>query len=311
MQEGTLALMQLAKTLAAIERLRAGRVPFISVLSDPTTGGVFASFAAVGDVNVAEPNALIGFAGARVPAGTIAQELPAGFQRAEFLFSHGFIDRVVPRADMRDELMHLLRLLPVGNGHAPDRARRGGRAGLPPAVIPVHPGRSGGGAGRQRQRGVDRRRDRDRHRIDQRCRRRAGPDRRRADGRRLGPCPAGPQPAPAAHARVRRGDDRRVRRAAWRPPVRRRRGHGRGSRAARWAAGRGHRPAEGRRHGREHPAQLRDAPPGGLPQGDAGHGAGRAVRPAGRHVRGRPGRPPRPRIRGARHRRGDRPVRRR
>jgi acetyl-CoA carboxylase carboxyl transferase beta subunit/acetyl-CoA carboxylase carboxyl transferase alpha subunit len=113
MQEGTLALMQLAKTLAAIERLRAGGVPFISVLSDPTTGGVFASFAAVGDVNVAEPNALIGFAGARVAASTIASELPAGFQRSEFLFSHGFIDRVVTRPHLRDELAHLLRLLPA------------------------------------------------------------------------------------------------------------------------------------------------------------------------------------------------------
>ena len=97
MQEGTLALMQLAKTLAALERLRAGGVPFISVLSDPTTGGVFASFAAVGDVNIAEPDALIGFAGARVTAGTIAAELPPGFQRAEFLLSHGFVDRVVAR----------------------------------------------------------------------------------------------------------------------------------------------------------------------------------------------------------------------
>ena len=112
MQEGTLALMQLAKTLAALERLRAGGVPFISVLSDPTTGGVFASFAAVGDVNIAEPDALIGFAGARVTAGTIAAELPEGFQRAEFLFSHGFIDRVVPRPELRSELTHLLRLLP-------------------------------------------------------------------------------------------------------------------------------------------------------------------------------------------------------
>ena len=111
MQEGTLALMQLAKTLAAIERLRVAGVPFISVLSDPTTGGVFASFAAVGDVNVAEPNALIGFAGARVQAGTIAQELPPGFQRSEFLFSHGFIDRVVARPALRDELIRLLRLL--------------------------------------------------------------------------------------------------------------------------------------------------------------------------------------------------------
>ena len=111
MQEGTFALMQLAKTLAAIERLRAAGVPFISVLTDPTTGGVFASFAAVGDVNVAEPNALIGFAGARVSAGTISQELPSGFQRSEFLFSHGFVDRVVERPALRDELARLLRLL--------------------------------------------------------------------------------------------------------------------------------------------------------------------------------------------------------
>ncbi len=113
MQEGTLALMQLAKTMGAIERLRAAGIPYISVLGDPTTGGVFASFAAVGDVNVAEPNALIGFAGSRVSAGTIAQELPAGFQRSEFLFAHGFIDRVVARPDLRDELIGLLRLLPV------------------------------------------------------------------------------------------------------------------------------------------------------------------------------------------------------
>ncbi len=113
MQEGTFALMQLAKTLAAIERLRAVGVPFLSVLSDPTTGGVFASFAAVGDVNFAEPDALIGFAGSRVSAGTIAQELPPGFQRSEFLYAHGFIDRVVARPDLRDELVALLRLLPV------------------------------------------------------------------------------------------------------------------------------------------------------------------------------------------------------
>jgi acyl-CoA carboxylase subunit beta len=122
MQEGTLALMQLAKTLAAIERLRTAGVPFISILSDPTTGGVFASFAAVGDVNVAEPNALIGFAGARVSAGTIAQELPPGFQRSEFLFSHGFIDRVVPRPALRDELMHLLRLLAARDAESPAEA---------------------------------------------------------------------------------------------------------------------------------------------------------------------------------------------
>jgi acetyl-CoA carboxylase carboxyl transferase subunit beta len=111
MQEGTLALMQLAKTCAVLERVRAARVPYLSVLSDPTTGGVFASYAVLGDVNLAEPNALIGFAGARVAAGTIAQELPPGFQRSEFLFEHGFIDRVVHRRELRSEIANLLRFM--------------------------------------------------------------------------------------------------------------------------------------------------------------------------------------------------------
>jgi acetyl-CoA carboxylase carboxyl transferase subunit beta len=111
MQEGTLALMQLVKTCAAVERLAHDGVPFISVMSDPTTGGVFASFAALGDVNLAEPNALIGFAGARVAAGTTGDELPEGFQSAEFLYRHGFIDQVVPRGDLRDRLALLLRFL--------------------------------------------------------------------------------------------------------------------------------------------------------------------------------------------------------
>jgi acetyl-CoA carboxylase carboxyl transferase subunit beta len=111
MQEGTLALMQLAKTMAALERLRAANVPYVSVMSDPTTGGVFASYAAMGDVNVAEPNALIGFAGARVGSGTIGQELPPGFQRAEFLYRHGFVDRIVARPELRRELAALLRFL--------------------------------------------------------------------------------------------------------------------------------------------------------------------------------------------------------
>jgi acetyl-CoA carboxylase carboxyl transferase subunit beta len=108
MQEGTLALMQLVKTVGALERLRPAGVPFISVLSDPTTGGVFASFAVLGDINLTEPNALIGFAGARVSAGTIAQELPVGFQRSEFLFEHGFIDRIVHRSQLRAEIAKLL-----------------------------------------------------------------------------------------------------------------------------------------------------------------------------------------------------------
>ena len=111
MQEGTLALMQLAKTCAILERVRAAGVPYISVMSDPTTGGVFASYAVLGDVNLAEPNALIGFAGARVSAGTIAQELPPGFQRSEFLFDHGFVDRVVSRRALRGEIAGLLRFM--------------------------------------------------------------------------------------------------------------------------------------------------------------------------------------------------------
>jgi acetyl-CoA carboxylase carboxyl transferase subunit beta len=111
MQEGTLALMQLAKTCAALGRLAAGGVPYISVMSDPTTGGVYASFAALGDVNLAEPGALIGFAGARVAAGTISESLPDGFQRAEFLFEHGFVDQVVARSSLRDTLVGLLRYL--------------------------------------------------------------------------------------------------------------------------------------------------------------------------------------------------------
>jgi acetyl-CoA carboxylase carboxyl transferase subunit beta len=108
MQEGTLALMQLVKTCAAVERLAHAGVPFISILTDPTTGGVFASFAALGDVNIAEPKALIGFAGARVAAGTTGDELPEGFQSAEFLYEHGFLDRVVPRSELREALVTML-----------------------------------------------------------------------------------------------------------------------------------------------------------------------------------------------------------
>jgi acetyl-CoA carboxylase carboxyl transferase subunit beta len=111
MQEGTYSLMQLVKTMGVVEKVRAACVPFISVLTDPTTGGVFASFAVVGDVNIAEPNALIRFAGDRVSAGTIGEELPPGYQRAEFWFSHGFVDRIVARAHLRDEIIALLAFL--------------------------------------------------------------------------------------------------------------------------------------------------------------------------------------------------------
>jgi acetyl-CoA carboxylase carboxyl transferase subunit beta len=132
MQEGTLALMQLAKTIAVLERLRAARVPYVSVMTDPTTGGVFASYAVLGDVNVAEPNALIGFAGARVAAGTIAQELPPGFQRSEFLFEHGFVDRIVHRRELRAEVAALLRYLGPANGQPSEAAAADSRWGFRP-----------------------------------------------------------------------------------------------------------------------------------------------------------------------------------
>ena len=133
MQEGTLSLMQLAKTIAALERLRDARVPYVSVMTDPTTGGVFASFAVLGDVNLAEPNALIGFAGARVSAGTISQELPPGFQRSEFLFDHGFVDLVVHRSQLRDELALLLRYLVPAPLPGPEEDRDDG---LGPSLRP-------------------------------------------------------------------------------------------------------------------------------------------------------------------------------
>jgi acetyl-CoA carboxylase carboxyl transferase subunit beta len=111
MQEGILSLMQMAKTVAALERFRAARLPFISVLLHPTTGGVAASFAFLGDVNLAEPKALIGFAGPRVIENTIRQTLPPGFQRAEFLLEHGMIDAIVARGEMKAKLASLLRHL--------------------------------------------------------------------------------------------------------------------------------------------------------------------------------------------------------
>lgn len=108
MQEGIFSLMQMAKTSAALGRLAEARLPFISVLTDPTMGGVTASFAALGDVILAEPGAVIGFAGARTIKETIKQTLPAGFQTAEFLLKHGLIDQIVSRLEMRDRLRDLL-----------------------------------------------------------------------------------------------------------------------------------------------------------------------------------------------------------
>jgi acetyl-CoA carboxylase carboxyl transferase subunit beta len=104
MQEGILSLMQMAKTTALLQGLREEGIPYISILTDPTTGGVAASFAMLGDLILAEPKALVGFAGPRVIEQTIRQSLPEGFQRSEFLLDHGFVDRIVSRKDLPQEL---------------------------------------------------------------------------------------------------------------------------------------------------------------------------------------------------------------
>jgi acetyl-CoA carboxylase carboxyl transferase subunit beta len=111
MQEGLLSLMQMAKTCAALTQLSQERLPFISVLTDPTMGGVSASFAFMGDVVIAEPGALIGFAGARVIQQTVRETLPEGFQRAEFLLEHGAVDMIVDRREMKNQLATLIALL--------------------------------------------------------------------------------------------------------------------------------------------------------------------------------------------------------
>jgi acetyl-CoA carboxylase carboxyl transferase subunit beta len=127
MQEGIFSLVQMARTTIAVEELRAARIPYIVVLTDPTTGGVSASFAMLGDIAIAEPGAIIGFAGARVIEQTIREKLPEGFQRAEYLFDHGMVDMVVHRQDLRAMLAKILRLLVPA---AP--------AGItPPAVTPL------------------------------------------------------------------------------------------------------------------------------------------------------------------------------
>ncbi len=109
MHEGIVSLMQMAKTCAAIARLQQARLPYLSVLTDPTTGGVSASYAMVGDLNIAEPRALIGFAGRRVIEQTIKQKLPDDFQTAEYLLEHGFLDHIVPRTELKGFLANVLR----------------------------------------------------------------------------------------------------------------------------------------------------------------------------------------------------------
>lgn len=113
MMEGAYSLMQMAKTSAKLSLLAEAKIPFISIMTDPTTGGVTASFAMLGDVNIAEPGALIGFAGARVIKQTIGADLPVGFQRAEFLLEKGFLDMVVPRDDLKQQVTEILNILYV------------------------------------------------------------------------------------------------------------------------------------------------------------------------------------------------------
>ena len=111
MQEGILSLMQMGKISAALGRLADARIPYVSIMTDPTTGGVTASYAMLGDLNIAEPGALIGFAGPRVIEQTIRQTLPEGFQRSEFLLEHGMLDFIVERSEMKETLVRCLRLL--------------------------------------------------------------------------------------------------------------------------------------------------------------------------------------------------------
>jgi len=144
MQEGILSLMQMARTTIAVDEVREAGLPYIVVLTDPTTGGVSASFAMLGDVAIAEPGAVIGFAGARVIEQTIRENLPEGFQRAEYLLDHGMVDMVVPRHRLRDTLVRVLGLLcnprppgevlplPVGEGSA-ERGTDADDLALPPA----------------------------------------------------------------------------------------------------------------------------------------------------------------------------------
>jgi acetyl-CoA carboxylase carboxyl transferase subunit beta len=108
MQEGILSLMQMPRTIIAADMVKEARLPYIVVLTDPTTGGVAASFAAIGDIQIAEPGALIGFAGQRVIEQTIREKLPEGFQRAEYLLEHGMIDMVVPRSELKEKLALLI-----------------------------------------------------------------------------------------------------------------------------------------------------------------------------------------------------------
>ena len=145
MQEGILSLMQMPRTTVAVEMVKEAGLPYIVVLTHPTTGGVTASYAMLGDVQIAEPNALICFAGPRVIEQTIREQLPEGFQRAEYLLDHGMLDRVTHRKDLRDELVTVLRMLlslsPEVKGElpAPDPAKDVAETVRPEAAVETAP----------------------------------------------------------------------------------------------------------------------------------------------------------------------------
>ncbi len=140
MMEGALSLMQMAKVSAALARLDRARLPYISVLTDPTTGGVTASFAMLGDLNIAEPKALIGFAGPRVIEQTIRQKLPEGFQRSEFLLEHGMLDLIVDRREMKAAIARALQFMEAPADVASARARKAAATGTTtPSTVAVQP----------------------------------------------------------------------------------------------------------------------------------------------------------------------------
>jgi len=143
MQEGILSLMQMPRSIIAVDEVKEAGLPYIVLLTDPTTGGVSASFAMLGDIAIAEPGAVIGFAGARVIEETIREKLPEGFQRAEYLLQHGMVDLVVPRRELRDKLIRIITLLRNPGPAAPVVPLDG--AGPTPEIIDVtaqHPGPS-------------------------------------------------------------------------------------------------------------------------------------------------------------------------
>ena len=240
-------------------------------MTDPTTGGVFASFAALGDINLAEPKSLIGFAGARVAAGTTREALPEGFQRAEFLFEHGFVDQVVPRVELRDTLQGLLRYLrprraatrPAATATGADAARWRCSTTFIEAGKPRERLRSvaeqvqaaAGGCRRAARSGLGRA---SRWRATSSGRTRSSSSRMIATD------------VIELHGDRFFGDDPAVVGGFCRH---------------RRPAGRLHRPPEGRRDRREHPPQLRHAAPRGLSQGDPAVPAGRAAAAAGGHLR--------------------------